>query len=379
MRLNKQKGKLVLLRGAGSVAAILLICCFVVRVIPFARAESANAALLSARLVLPGESESAADVASSLPEDSDSAFEEKAESAILPDPEAPLGEPAATESETSSADSQPETQPDPEKGKTYPIIETVVGGGMQYGNLFIKTDSGMELPDFTEELASDPDVSVAVDGSPTVLLYHTHTSEAYMESDSTFYYESMKSRSDDPSRTVVAVGDAIAKALEEAGIGVIHDTTVHDTTYTGSYARSEQTVREYMEKYPGIEITIDIHRDGLETADQEKMKPTVEIDGNKAAQIMIMSGCDADGSLNFSDWKYNLRFALQIQNRMTARYGELMRPLYFCDRNYNMHLSHGSILVEFGTDANAVSEAVYSGTLFGKGLAEEILALADES
>ena len=64
MRLNKQKGKLVLLRGAGSVAAILLICCFVVRVIPFARAESANAALLSARLVFPGESESAEDAAS---------------------------------------------------------------------------------------------------------------------------------------------------------------------------------------------------------------------------------------------------------------------------------------------------------------------------
>ena len=151
----------------------------------------------------------------------DSAFEEKAESAILPDPEAPLGEPAASESETSSADSQPETQPDPEKGKTYPIIETVVGGGTQYGNLFIKTDSGMELPDFTEELASDPDVSVAVErvDRPCCCIIRTR-SEAYMESDSTFYYESMKSRSDDPSRTVVAVGDAIAKALEEAGIGV---------------------------------------------------------------------------------------------------------------------------------------------------------------
>ena len=72
MRLNKQKGKLVLLRGAGSVAAILLICCFVVRVIPFARAgERECGASFSPGLVFPGESESAGGyAASSLPEDS---------------------------------------------------------------------------------------------------------------------------------------------------------------------------------------------------------------------------------------------------------------------------------------------------------------------
>lgn len=368
-----QKGKLLLLRSAGTVAAILLLCCFVTRAIPFVQEEGQNAALLSARFLLPGKTETA-DTASSgtgIPEEK---TYREAESGTAPE-----WDTARQGEETSSAPSAPETEPDPTRGKTYPVVETVVGGGSQYGDMFIKSDSGMNLPDFLEELASDPDVSVVTDGTPTVLLYHTHTSEAYMETDSTFYYEDMKSRSSDPSQTVVAVGDAIAEELQAAGVGVIHDTTIHDTTYTGSYDRSEQTVRSYLERYPEIEITIDIHRDGLETADKEKMKPTVTIDGKKAAQIMIMSGCDQDGSLGFPDWEYNLRFALRMQNRLTKSYGELMRPLYFCDRNYNMHLSHGSILVEFGTDASAVEEAVYSGTLFGQALANEILALADES
>ena len=44
-----------------------------------------------------------------------------------------------------------------------------------------------------------------------------------------------------------------------------------------------------------------------------KVKPTFKVNGKKAAQIMIISGCDLDGSMNFPDWEYNLRFALRIQ------------------------------------------------------------------
>ena len=373
-----QKRQTRLIRSAGMVAAIIFLCCFVTRAIPTVQREGENAAFLTARFLMPaGQNESEEVLPSSSseaqPEETES-VEEKAEQ----DSPSEM-EPAVTEEAEATSSEAPETEPDPSRGKTYPVIETVVGGGTQYGDMFIKSDSGMTLPDFLEELSSDPAVNVATDGSPTVLLYHTHTCEAYMETDSTFYYEDMQSRSDNPAETVVAVGDAIAEALQAEGIGVIHDTTVHDTTYSGSYDRSEQTVREYLEQYPEIDITIDIHRDGLETADKEKMKPTVIVNGKKAAQIMIMSGSDQDGSLGFSDWEYNLRFALRLQDRMTKEYGELMRPLYFCDRNYNMHLSHGSILVEFGTDANSVDEAVYSGTLFGRALAEEIYRLADES
>ena len=32
---------------------------------------------------------------------------------------------------------------------------------------------------------------------------------------------------------------------------------------------------------------------------------------------------------------------------------------------YNMYLTHGSLLIEVGTDANTLDEAVYSGSLLG--------------
>ena len=37
---------------------------------------------------------------------------------------------------------------------------------------------------------------------------------------------------------------------------------------------------------------------------------------------------------------------------------------------YNMHLTHGSLLVEIGTDVNTLDEAVYSGTLLGNALSQ---------
>ena len=42
------------------------------------------------------------------------------------------------------------------------------------------------------------------------------------------FYSSLDTRSRDENLNVIAVGNEITKKLEEAGIGVIHDTTIHD-------------------------------------------------------------------------------------------------------------------------------------------------------
>ena len=97
-------------------------------------------------------------------------------------------------------------------------------------------------------------------------------------------------RSQDETQSVVLVGDAIAAQLRAAGIGVIHDTTCHDyPAYNGAYDRSAVTMQKNLEKYPGIQVTLDIHRDAIGDNSVRK-KPTVTIDGKKAAQIMILSG-----------------------------------------------------------------------------------------
>ena len=87
------------------------------------------------------------------------------------------------------------------------------------------------------------------------------------------------------------------------------------------------------------------------------------MDGKKAAQIMIIAGCDDDGTWEFPDWEYNLRLALQIQQTAETMYPGMTRPMNFCPSQYNMHLTHGSLLIEVGTDANAIEEATYTLSL----------------
>ena len=74
---------------------------------------------------------------------------------------------------------------------------------------------------------------------PLVLLVHTHTSEAYTMEPGWEYDPCEDFRTQDAEYNMIRVGDALAQVLEEAGIGVIHDTTVHDyPEYNGAYDRS---------------------------------------------------------------------------------------------------------------------------------------------
>ena len=121
-----------------------------------------------------------------------------------------------------------------------------------------------------------------------------------------------------------------------------------------------------LEKYPGIQVTIDVHRDSMTTEEGVKYKPTAVINGRKAAQIMFLAGSDANGDWgDFPDWRDNLHLALRVQQTASELYPELVRPLDFSDSKYNMNATKGSLLVEVGTEVNTASEARYSGETGG--------------
>ena len=48
----------------------------------------------------------------------------------------------------------------------------------------------------------------------------------------------------------------------------------------------------------------------------------------------------------------------------------LMRPVMFCYRKYNQDLAPGSLLLEFGSQANTLEEAIYTAELVGQSLAD---------
>lgn len=211
--------------------------------------------------------------------------------------------------------------------------------------------------------------SLADTDQPQVLIVHTHATECYLDGDYGYYIQSASTRSTDNTKNTVRVGDVLASVLNEAGIVTINDATQHDyPNYTGSYTRSADTIHKYLEKHPSIQVVIDLHRDAIGGSDNVKVKPTAVINGKKAAQVMILAGCETGSVENFPNWQENLRFCLQLQRQMETDYEGLARPLLFKACKYNFDICPGSILVEVGTDANTLEEAEYSATLLGKSL-----------
>lgn len=239
-----------------------------------------------------------------------------------------------------------------------------------FGAVKVKNVNSTSI-DIEKILGEKIDLTVEKD-KPSVLIFHTHTTETFQILDRGFYEVGFMTRTKDENLNMVRVGKAICEEIEKAGYQVIHDNEIHDLSYNGAYAHSRKKVEEYLKKYPTIEVVLDIHRDAIQQNDGTKIKPTATIDGKKAAQIMLISGCQEKGNPieNFPDWRYNLTFAVHLQNQLETMFPGITRPLYFCPRKYNMNLSHCSLLVEVGSDANTLEEAVYTGKCIGAALSE---------
>lgn len=269
-------------------------------------------------------------------------------------------------------------EPYPEKLESRDGVITAMSYGVFQGDNFIDLDIAGQVRNLTdvpnERLIAEsrlaPDFVVEKNGEPQILIMHTHATESYEPYERDFYDDSFNSRTTDRSMNMAAVGEAIAVQLENAGIGVIHDTTLHDyPSYNGSYDLSRETVKKYLEEYPSIKIVLDIHRDAIERSGGERIAPVAEINGKNAAQVMIISGCD-DGTMGMPDYMKNFRFAAMLQNQLESDWEGLTRPILFDYRKYNQDLTTGSILIEVGGHANSIEQAVYSGELIGKSLAD---------
>ena len=222
-----------------------------------------------------------------------------------------------------------------------------------------------------EQAEIEPYLEIELNGEPQVLIMHTHTTECYEPCARDRYDSEFSSRTTELDKTVCAVGEEIAAQLEAAGIGVIHDTTVHDyPKYTGAYDRSSERVEELLSEYPSIKVVLDVHRDAIES-DGVRYAPVCEIDGKEAAQVMIICGC-----MNVPQYRYNLRFATKLQSKLESDYPGFTRPILFAERNYNQELTPASILLEMGSSSNSLEEAMYSGKLLGMSLAELLLSYA---
>ena len=211
---------------------------------------------------------------------------------------------------------------------------------------------------------------------PTILIIHTHGTEAYTETSDTKYEEyGGEYRTKDDRYNLISIGDELTRLLEEAGLSVIHDRTPHDLNdYLDAYDNSRAAVQKYLQQYPSIKMVLDLHRDAAENSDGSQWATSATVNGEDSAQLMFVVGTNARG-LNHPNWQTNLSIAEKLNVLMEKSAPGLTRPIDLRGQRFNHDLAMGAMIVEVGSAGNTHEEAMNAISV----LAEAILDLAHGS
>lgn len=263
------------------------------------------------------------------------------------------------------------------KGKISSRTIDSSAANLKYQKIYIKNQTGLSV-DIKAELLTAPKLKLVTTNEPQVLIVHTHTTECYMNEERTYYTELDNTRTTNEKENITAVGKVLKENLDKKGIVSVHATEKHDyPEYSGSYSRAEDTIKKYLKKYPSIKVVIDLHRDSVTDENKAKSALVANINGKKAAQVMLVSGCQSGSVTGFPNWKENFRLAIRLQQTMEVLYPTLARPILFTARKYNQHLTNGSLLIECGTEANTLEQAKYSAELLADCLASTLNMLKE--
>ena len=197
---------------------------------------------------------------------------------------------------------------------------------------------------------------------PQILIYHTHTQEAYRQIVGEEYAETGSWRTADTTQSVVAVGDALTQELADYGFYVLHDTTNHEPPkLSTSYSRSLVTMEKYADKYSSIRMFIDIHRDAYGDIEAGS-KDFVVVNGDECARVMFVVGTGegktSQGFAEKPNYESNYKLAQAITNQLESMKKGFTRPIRVKTGRYNQHVSDMCVLIEVGHNANALAQAL---------------------
>lgn len=200
-----------------------------------------------------------------------------------------------------------------------------------------------------------------------VIIFHTHTCESYTPSEQYQYQQTGNFRTTDLNYTVSRVGDELTNYLLGFGFNVNHDKTYHDyPAYTGSYTRSLESVTKDLQTFSS-DIIIDLHRDAI--GSKSNYDPSVKIGDDVAAQLMFVIGTNG-GGLYHPNWKSNLQFAIELQQKANEMYPGLFKPMIVRNSRYNQHLGKAACIIEVGATGNTLEQCLNSMKYLSKVLEE---------
>lgn len=188
--------------------------------------------------------------------------------------------------------------------------------------------------------------------TPQILIYHTHSQEAFQDS-----------IPGDESTSIVGMGSYLTTLLQQQGFLVIHCKEVFDMENgeidrNKAYTRAEPVIAKLLEENPEVSLVIDLHRDGV----GENVHLVKEIDGKQTAQIMFFNGLSysaKNGAIEYLPNPYienNLALTLQMKLASDTMYPGFARKIYLKSLRFNLHLHPAAMLIEAGAQTNTVEE-----------------------
>ena len=202
------------------------------------------------------------------------------------------------------------------------------------------------------EKLSKADMTISKEAQgPQILIYHTHSQEAFADS-----------IPGDRETSIVGVGARLAQILsEQYGYQVLH----HDASYDvpsrdDAYSVALPDIEKVLEENPQIQVVIDLHRDAMD----ENTRLVTELDGRPTARFMFFNGLSRTKKTGNISYLYNenldsnLAFSFQLEKVAMEYYPGLTRKIYLKAYRYNMHLRPRNLLIELGAQNNTVEEAM---------------------
>ncbi len=225
----------------------------------------------------------------------------------------------------------------------------------------------------TESGAQALAAAADVQDQPRVLIYHTHTWEAYEMTEQTQYEPTETWRTKDERYNMIRVGEALAGELTQRGFFVVHDRTVFEPpNLSGAYNRSLEMLEERMASGETYDYVFDVHRDaysgpynGANSAKQED---------RQVAYVMMLvgkgTGATGSGFDERPDWPKNLELAQRITDEMNALLPGVARDVKIKTGRFNQHVSAGALLIEIGNNQNTLEEALAACPVIAQAIAE---------
>ena len=246
-------------------------------------------------------------------------------------------------------DPSPETPPpQPEAAAAFAVQDVELEE-----NLFIQP---AETPAFSIEV-----ILTEKPQSKRVLIYHSHTYEAFEQVEGNRYQETEQWRTADSAHNMIRVGEELTTLLRALGVEVVHDTTAFEppvlsTAYTRSLAMLEKRIADG-ETY---DLYIDLHRDAYSAS--YGGGNTVSIGGADVAKLMLLigkgEGVTGQGYDVKPDWEKNLAIAQAITDDLNEQAEGICRDVHIKTGRFNQHVAPACVLVEAGNNKNTLEEVL---------------------